>query len=74
MRLFCWFCHKSVSNELPNDSVVRAVCVCPECIEAGKIQVPEEKPAEREHEWEFYANGSFCKRCGATIGSGVKCR
>jgi hypothetical protein len=28
----------------------------------------------REHEWEFYANGSFCKRCGASIGSGYPCR
>lgn len=28
----------------------------------------------REHEWEFYANGSFCKRCGASIGSGSPCR
>lgn len=28
----------------------------------------------REHEWEFYANGSFCKRCGAAIGSGQPCR
>jgi len=32
----------------------------------------EVKP--KQHEWEFYANGSFCKRCGASIGSGVKCR
>jgi len=29
---------------------------------------------EREHEWEFYFNGSFCKRCGAAIGSGTPCR
>lgn len=28
----------------------------------------------REHEWEFYANGSFCRRCGAAIGSGTPCR
>jgi len=28
----------------------------------------------REHQWEFYANGSFCKRCGAQIGSGTPCR
>ncbi len=27
-----------------------------------------------EHQWEFYMNGSFCKRCGAAIGSGVPCR
>jgi hypothetical protein len=28
----------------------------------------------REHEWEFYMNGSFCRRCGAAIGSGTPCR
>jgi hypothetical protein len=28
----------------------------------------------REHEWQFYANGSFCRRCGAAIGSGGPCR
>lgn len=27
-----------------------------------------------KHEWEFYMNGSFCKRCGAQIGSGMPCR
>jgi hypothetical protein len=27
-----------------------------------------------QHEWEFYANGSFCKKCGASIGSGGECR
>jgi hypothetical protein len=31
-------------------------------------------PKVREHEWEFYMNGSFCKRCGAAIGSGLPCR
>lgn len=28
----------------------------------------------REHKWEFYANGSFCTRCGAGIGTGTPCR
>lgn len=75
MRLFCWSCAKSVSNEVPEDTILRAVCICPECIEAKKVIFPEdETPKEREHEWEFYFNGSFCKRCGAAIGSGVKCR
>lgn len=31
-------------------------------------------PPKQEHQWEFYANGSFCKLCGAQIGSGVECR
>jgi len=29
---------------------------------------------QRQHEWEFYMNGSFCKRCGVAIGSGQPCR
>jgi hypothetical protein len=41
MRYHCYFCSKSVSSELPNDSVIRAILICPECIEAGVIKVPE---------------------------------
>ena len=33
-----------------------------------------DKVEEPQHEWEFYMNGSFCKKCGAAIGSGVPCR
>jgi hypothetical protein len=32
MRLFCFFCGKSVSTEVPDETILRAVCVCPECI------------------------------------------
>lgn len=32
------------------------------------------KVTARQHDWEFYANGTFCRRCGAQIGSGVPCR
>ena len=27
-----------------------------------------------EHDWQFYANGTFCRRCGTQIGSGYPCR
>ena len=27
-----------------------------------------------EHDWQFYANGTFCCRCGTQIGSGYACR
>ena len=37
---------------------------CPRC----------DRAKEPQHEWEFYFNGSFYKRCGAAIGSGSKCR
>lgn len=41
MRINCYFCGKSVSTEVPDETVLRAVAVCPECIEAGRIVVPE---------------------------------
>lgn len=31
-------------------------------------------PPKLEHQWEFFMNGSFCKRCGVAIGSGQECR
>lgn len=37
----------------------------------GEKKTPEVK---HEHEWEFYANGSFCRKCGTQIGSGQPCR
>jgi hypothetical protein len=81
LRLICWICHKSVSNEVSDETVFRAVAICPECIEADRVRFPgdapnfpEDKPEEIKHEWEFYMNGSFCKRCGAAIGSGQPCK
>lgn len=32
MRLVCFECHKSVSTEVPDDTVVRATMICPECL------------------------------------------
>ena len=48
MRLFCWYCHKSVSSELPNDALFRAVAVCPECIE--KSSEAKDHPQKDKHE------------------------
>jgi len=28
----------------------------------------------REHEWQWYMNGTFCSRCGAQLGDGRTCR
>lgn len=36
MRYHCYGCGKSVTSELPEDSVIRAVLACPECIEANE--------------------------------------
>jgi hypothetical protein len=32
MRLCCFFCGKSVSTDVHEDTILRALCVCPECI------------------------------------------
>jgi hypothetical protein len=47
MRYGCWCCHKSVSSELPDDSIIRAVLVCPECIEQGRVTFPEDRTPHR---------------------------
>jgi DNA-directed RNA polymerase subunit RPC12/RpoP len=48
MRYRCYFCGKSVTTELPSDAVIRAILVCPECIEAGRITVSARKYEARE--------------------------
>lgn len=35
MRLLCSECGKSVSTEVPDETLVRAHLACPECIEVG---------------------------------------
>jgi hypothetical protein len=41
MRLFCFDCGKSVTNELPNDTIFRATAKCPECLELGAADLLE---------------------------------
>lgn len=31
-------------------------------------------PKKKEHVWEFYMNGSFCKICNAQLGDGIECK
>jgi hypothetical protein len=31
MRIFCFYCGKPVTNELPEDTIFRAVAECPDC-------------------------------------------
>lgn len=40
MWLHCYFCGKAVSTEVPDQTIVRAILTCPECVEAEKIQIP----------------------------------
>lgn len=46
MKIYCWYCHKPVSNELPEDSIIRAISICPECIEHEKDKKIQRKAAE----------------------------
>lgn len=41
MRYGCYHCGKSVTSELPDDSVIRAVLICPECIGRAEGDTPE---------------------------------
>jgi len=41
MRYHCHMCQKSVTSELPPDSVIRAVLICPECIEEKRVIFPD---------------------------------
>lgn len=36
MRYVCFMCDKSVTSELPEDAVIRAVLICPECLELAE--------------------------------------
>lgn len=35
---------------------------------------PKPQQKKKEHIWQFYANGTFCTRCGVQIGSPYECR
>lgn len=39
-----------------------------------KLEEILNEPEPKQHRWEFYMNGSFCRDCGAAIGSGVPCK
>jgi hypothetical protein len=54
--------------------VIRACLICPECIEAERVTFASDKPRERTHTWQFYMNGTFCTRCGVSIGTPGECR
>lgn len=38
MRYPCYTCGKSVTSELPDDSIIRAALTCPECLELDKTE------------------------------------
>lgn len=40
-RLHCYFCAKSVSSEVPEETVVRGVLICQKCMEAMESIHPD---------------------------------
>ena len=54
MRYHCHFCQKSVTSDLPNEAVIRATLICPECLElADQVKLNDvmedlEKKIEKE--------------------------
>jgi hypothetical protein len=41
MRLTCTSCNKSVSNEVSDETVVRAVLICPECFQRDRQKLAD---------------------------------
>ena len=50
MRGWCWFCQKSVTSDLPDGTVIRALMVCPECIDKKAVIIPDDDEADRARE------------------------
>ncbi len=42
MGLKCWVCAKSVSTEVPDETVMRATLECPECFDETLVKIREE--------------------------------
>ena len=41
---------------------------------AKMIEIVDAQFGKGDHDWQFYANGTFCNRCGASAGSGQECK
>lgn len=48
MRFYCHFCHKAVSTEVQHNAVVRAILCCPECLQEGKVLLPDDKHSREQ--------------------------
>jgi hypothetical protein len=66
MRLFCWYCHKSVSSELQGDTIFRAVAVCPECIAKSDESAQLQRAVDGVAESPVRGSSSSCD-CGKRI-------
>jgi hypothetical protein len=63
-QLRCNFCGKTVTTPVDNGTIVRAILVCPECIEAGCVVIPE--PEDRRP-----LLPSYCASCGVYLQGGA---
>jgi hypothetical protein len=48
MKLRCFSCGKSVSTTVPDNTVLRAILTCPECIEANQATTTGDSMEARE--------------------------
>ena len=76
MRIHCIDCKQSVSNELPENAIVRAVSICPKCLEkqqAAQQSVQptvEACPPDRHVYYTAFLSYIYCPYCGERLHSG----
>jgi len=49
VRFHCYGCGKSVTSELPDGSVLRAIAICPECLEGGVVSFREAEETDASY-------------------------
>lgn len=59
LRLRCTFCSKSVSTEVHDRTIVRAILVCPECLELGRVIIMDFKATSEESKGEENGNSKM---------------
>jgi hypothetical protein len=47
MRIRCFHCGKSVSTEVPDETLLRAIAICPECCDPD-VRAAQEKAAKEK--------------------------
>jgi uncharacterized UBP type Zn finger protein len=68
IRLWCFYCHRSVSSELPPTTIFRAIAICPECTAEGRDQEAAQHSGRRAG-FLFWLIGTLA--VGVTVGYNV---
>lgn len=63
MRIRCWYCNKSVSTEVPDETVFGAVAQCPDCIAVDKGVYQSGKEEGRREAWQQHIQPNCQYRC-----------